>query len=47
MIVVGMVMPFNNGGRELVSTALLAIVLAHTARYTLIPIGYRRPHLTH
>jgi len=47
MIVVGMVMPFNNGSWKLVNTALLAIVLAETVRYALILIGYRRPRLAH
>jgi uncharacterized membrane protein len=47
MIVVGMVMPFNNGGWQLVNTALLVIVLTETARYVLILTGYRRPHLVH
>ena len=47
MIVVGMVMPFNNGGWKLVNTALLVIVLSETARYALILIGYRQPRLAH
>ena len=47
MIVVGMVMPFNNGGWKLVNTALLFIVLTETARYVLILIGYRRPRLVY
>ncbi|WP_275669868.1 hypothetical protein [Rhodanobacter glycinis] len=42
-----MVMPFNNAGWKLVNTALLFIVLAETARYALILIGYRRPRLVH
>ena len=45
MIVVGMVMPFNNAGWKLVNTALLFIVLTETARYVLILIGYRQPRL--
>ena len=47
MIVVGVVMPFNNSGWKLVNTALLAIVLAETVRYALILIGYRQPRLAH
>ena len=47
MIVVGMIMPFSNGGWKLVNTALLAIVLTETARYALILIGYRQPRLAH
>lgn len=47
LIVVGVVMPFNNGGWKLVNTALLGIVLAETVRYALILIGYRRPRLVH
>ena len=47
MIVVGMVMPFNNSGWKLVNTALLFIVLTETARYVLILLGYRRPRLAH
>jgi uncharacterized membrane protein len=47
MIVVGMVMPFNNGGWKLVNTAAFFIVLTETARYALILIGYRRPRLAH
>lgn len=47
MIVVGMVMPFNNGGWKLVNTALLVIVLTETARYAMILIGYRQPRLAH
>ena len=45
MILVGMVMPFGNTGWKLVNTALLAIVLAETARYALIVMGYRRQRL--
>ena len=45
MILVDMVMPFGNTGWKLVNTALLAIVLAETARYALIVMGYRRPRL--
>ncbi len=47
MLVVGVVMPFNNGGWKLVNTALLAIVLAETVRHALIVLGYRRPRLAH
>jgi len=47
MIVVGVVMPFNNGGWKLVNTALLAIVLSETVRYALILIGYRGMRLAH
>ena len=47
MILVGMVMPFNNGGWKLVNTALLGIVLAETARYALIVISYRRTRLAY
>lgn len=47
MLVVGMIMPFNNGGWKLVNTALLVIVLTEAARYALILIGYRRPRLAH
>ncbi|MEO8999306.1 MAG: DUF2178 domain-containing protein [Rhodanobacter sp.] len=45
MIVVDVVMPFNNNGWKLVNTALLGIVLAETVRYALIVIGYRQPRL--
>ena len=47
MVVVGVLMPFNNGGWKLVNTALLAIVLAEVARHALIVLGYRRPQLAH
>lgn len=47
LIVVGMVMPFNNNGWKLVNSALLFIVLAETVRYALILIGYRSPRLAH
>jgi uncharacterized membrane protein len=47
LIVVGMVMPFNNSGWELVNAALFFIVLAETVRYALILIGYRSPRLAH
>ncbi len=47
MIVVGVVMPFNRQGWQIVNTALLAIVLSETARYALIVISYRRPRLGH
>ena len=47
MIVVGMVMPFNRGGWQIVNTALLVIVLTETVRQALILIGYRRPRLAY
>lgn len=47
LIVVGMVMPFNKAGWELVNAALFFIVLSETARYALILIGYRQPRLVH
>ena len=47
MIVVGVVMPFNNNGWKLVNAALLGIVLAETVRYALILIGYRQPRVAH
>ena len=47
LIVVGVVMPFNKAGWDIVNAALLVIVLAETARYALILIGYRRPGLAH
>ena len=45
LIVVGMVMPFNNAGWQLVNAALFFIVLSETVRYALILIGYRQPRL--
>lgn len=42
MIVVGAVMLFSDSGWKITNTALLAIVLAETARYALIVAGYRR-----
>lgn len=47
LIVVGMVMPFNKAGWELVNAALFFIVLSETVRYALILIGYRQPRLVH
>lgn len=48
MIVVGVVMPFSDTGWKITNTALFAIVLAETVRYTLIVMGYRRmPRLAH
>lgn len=47
LIVVGVVMPFNNDGWKLVNSALFFIVLSEAARYALILIGYRRPRLAH
>lgn len=47
MIVVGMVMPFNKSGWEVVNTALLFIVLTEAIRNALIVIAYRRPRLAH
>jgi uncharacterized membrane protein len=47
MIVVGVVMPFNRQGWQIVNTALLAIVLSETVRYALIVVSYRRPRLAH
>ncbi len=47
LIVVGVVMPFNRAGWEIVNTALLAIVLSEAVRHTLIVIGYRRPRFAH
>lgn len=47
IIVVGMVMPFNNSGWTLVNTALFFIVLTETVRNVLIVRGYRQPHHGH
>lgn len=47
LIVVGVVMPFNRAGWEIVNTALLAIVLSEVVRHALIVIGYRRPRFAH
>ena len=47
IIVVGMVMPFNKSGWELVNAALFFIVLTETVRNGLIVLGYRRPHHAH
>ena len=47
MILVGMVMPFNNGGWKIVNTALLLIVLTETMRHVLVLTGYRSPRLAH
>ena len=41
MIVVGMVMPFTDGGWKVVNTALLVIVLSETLRNGLTVWGYR------
>ena len=45
LIVVGVVMPFNNTGWQLVNAALFFIVLAETARYGLILNNYRQRRL--
>ncbi len=42
MIVVGVVMPFNNQGWRLTNAALLALVLAEAVRQTVIVVSYRR-----
>ncbi|WP_426687490.1 DUF2178 domain-containing protein [Rhodanobacter ginsengiterrae] len=47
IIVVGMVMPFNKSGWELVNTALFFIVLTETVRNVLIVRGYRQQHHAH
>jgi len=47
LIVVGMVMPFNKSGWELVNAALFFIVLTETVRNVLIVRGYRRPRHAH
>lgn len=48
LIVVGVVMPFSDGGWKLVNAALFFIVLAETVRHALIVVGYRRtPRLAH
>ena len=47
-VLVGMVMPFSQGGWKIVNAALLAIVLAEAVRNVLIVQGYRgMPHLAH
>ncbi len=43
IIVVGMVMPFNKSGWQIVNAALFFIVLTETVRNVLIVLGYRRP----
>ncbi|MEO7067307.1 MAG: DUF2178 domain-containing protein [Rhodanobacter sp.] len=47
MIVVGMVMPFNKSGWEIVDAALFFIVLTETIRNALVVIGYRRTQYAH
>ena len=47
LIVVGMVMPFNNSGWQLVDAALFFIVLTETLRNALIVSGYRRTQHAH
>jgi hypothetical protein len=41
MIMVGMVMPFSDGGWRIVNTALVVIVLSETLRNVLTVLGYR------
>lgn len=48
MLVVGMVMPFDRAGWQIVNAALLFVVLGETMRHALIVAGYRRgPRLAH
>ncbi|HEY1605169.1 MAG TPA: hypothetical protein VGF77_06185 [Allosphingosinicella sp.] len=48
MVFVGMIMPFNQGGWQIVNGALLVIVLAETTRNLLVARGYRGgPRLAH
>ena len=47
IILVGMVMPFNKSGWELVNAALFFIVLTETLRNALIVLGYRRSRHAH
>ena len=47
LIVVGMVMPFNKSGWQIVDAALFFIVLTETIRNALIVIGYRRSQHAH
>ena len=47
LIVVGMVMPFNKTGWEIVDAALFFIVLTETIRNALIVIGHRRTQYAH
>lgn len=47
VIVVGVVMPFDRSGWQIVNAALLVIVLAEAMRHALIVSGYRRPRLAH
>jgi cytochrome b561 len=42
MILVGVVMPFTETPFKIVNTALLTVVLAEAARYTIVLISYRR-----
>ena len=42
MIIVGIVMPFNNGGWEIINAALLAIAAAEIVHHGLIFAAYRR-----
>jgi uncharacterized membrane protein len=47
-VLVGVVMPFNQGGWKIVNGALLTIVLAEVLRNLLIVLGYRgTPRLAH
>ncbi|MGH8158064.1 MAG: hypothetical protein ACREPQ_08080 [Rhodanobacter sp.] len=47
MIVVGVVMPFNKSGWEIVNAALFFIVLTEAIRSTLVVIACRTPRLAH
>ncbi len=47
IIVVGVVMPFNKSGWEIVNAALFFIVLTETIRNALIVLGYRRTRHAH
>lgn len=42
MIVVGVVMPFSETPWKIINTALFAIIIAETARYTIVILSYRR-----
>lgn len=47
-VVVGMMMPFRDGGWRIVNTMLAVLILAEALRNALIVAGYReRPHFAH
>ncbi len=47
MLLVGVVMPFDQAGWAIVNAGLLFVVASETLRYVLIVVGYRRPRFAH